>query len=54
VGSVLDPEGVFPEAGTYVFPDGLATVRIDREADHDLYYEPNVWLIHDVPATGGL
>lgn len=45
---------VFPESGTYVFPHGLATVHIDREADRGLYYEPNVWLIHDVPATGRL
>ena len=42
----------FPESGTYVFPHGLATVRVDREADVGLYYEPNVWLIHDVPVRG--
>jgi GNAT superfamily N-acetyltransferase len=36
----------FPESGTYVFPDGLATVDIDRERDVGCYWEPNVWLIH--------
>jgi len=36
----------FPESGDYVFPAGLATVRIDRSADLGSYWEPNVWLIH--------
>ena len=36
----------FPESGDYVFPEGLATVRIDREADLGSYWEPNVWMIH--------
>jgi GNAT superfamily N-acetyltransferase len=45
-------EMVFPESGSYVFPRGLATVHIDREADLGLYYEPNVWLVHDVPVGG--
>ena len=40
----------FPESGAYVFPHGLATVCIDREAGVGIYYEPNVWLIHDVSA----
>jgi GNAT superfamily N-acetyltransferase len=39
---------LFPESGDYVFPRGLAPVHIDRDADRGLYYEPNVWLIHDV------
>ncbi len=37
---------VFPESGDYVFPQGLATVHIDRTADRGSYWEPNVWLIH--------
>jgi hypothetical protein len=37
---------VFPESGDYVFPHGLATVRIDREADSGVYWEPNVWMNH--------
>jgi hypothetical protein len=36
----------FPESGDYVFPQGLATVAIDREADQGTYWEPNVWMIH--------
>ena len=36
----------FPESGDYVFPEGLATVHIDRAADRGTYWEPNVWLIH--------
>ena len=39
---------VFPESGQYVFPAGLATVQIDREADVGRYWEPNVWLRHAV------
>ena len=36
----------FPASGDYVFPEGLATLSIDRDADVGLYYEPNVWLRH--------
>ena len=39
-------EMAFPVSGDYVFPRGLATVSIDREADRGLYFEPNVWLVH--------
>jgi GNAT superfamily N-acetyltransferase len=35
-----------PESGTYVFPRGLAPLRVDREADHAAYWEPNVWMLH--------
>ena len=49
-GTVADWESwtdlVFPESGDYVFPQGLATVHIDRTADRGSYWEPNVWLIH--------
>jgi hypothetical protein len=38
----------FPETGDYVFPAGLATVRIDREQDTGEYWEPNIWIIHQV------
>jgi len=38
----------FPETGDYVFPAGLATVRIDREKDTGEYWEPNIWIIHSV------
>jgi hypothetical protein len=43
----------FPESGEYVFPSGLTTVTIDREADLGSYWEPNVWIVHAVDATGG-
>jgi hypothetical protein len=36
----------FPETADYVFPAGLATVHIDREADTGEYWEPNIWTIH--------
>jgi len=38
----------FPVSGDYVFPHGLALVSIDRAADLGLYFEPNVWVAHDV------
>jgi hypothetical protein len=38
----------FPETGDYVFPEGLATVHIDREQNTGEYWEPNMWLIHEV------
>lgn len=51
-GSVADWEAwtdmVFPDSGTYVFPSGLAPLAIDREEDRGSYWEPNVWLIHDL------
>ena len=39
----------FPETGTYVFPQGLAPLEVDREADVGRYWEPNVWVLHRVP-----
>jgi hypothetical protein len=36
----------FPESGEYVFPEGLAPLHVDREADYVSYWEPNVWMIH--------
>jgi hypothetical protein len=41
-------ETPFPESGTYVFPHGLATLEVDREADLGSYWEPNVWVRHGV------
>jgi hypothetical protein len=49
-GSVAEWESwtqmAFPESGDYVFPEGLATVRIDRPTDRGAYWEPNVWMVH--------
>jgi hypothetical protein len=38
----------FPESGDYVFPQGLATLQIDRDEDVGRYWEPNVWMKHAV------
>lgn len=38
----------FPATGRYVFPRGLAPLRIDLEADRGRYWEPNVWMRHAV------
>ena len=35
-----------PESGEYTFPEGLATLAIDRQATRGTYWEPNVWMIH--------
>jgi GNAT superfamily N-acetyltransferase len=37
-----------PASDTYVFPHGLAPLHVDREVDHCIYWEPNVWFIHDL------
>ncbi|MEO3973683.1 N-acetyltransferase [Streptomyces sp. CAU 1734] len=46
----------FPEDGEYVFPQGLATLRVDRAEDRGSYWEPGVWIIHEAgdppPASG--
>jgi hypothetical protein len=43
----------FPETGRYVFPEGLALLRVDRERDVGLYHEPNIWVAHEAkPARG--
>jgi hypothetical protein len=41
----------FPETGDYVFPQSLTTVRIDKEVDSGVYWEPNVWMRHNVDAA---
>ena len=35
-------------SGDYVFPQGLATLAVDRDADVGRYWGPNVWMRHDV------
>ncbi len=34
------------ESGSYVVPGALVPVEIDRERDHGVYREPNVWMRH--------
>jgi GNAT superfamily N-acetyltransferase len=54
-GTVAEWEGWtemrFPESGEYVFPNGLAPVVIEREADSGIYFEPNVWMRHRATTT---
>jgi hypothetical protein len=38
----------FPETGTYVLPQALVPIRIDRDANRGVYAEPNVWMRHSV------
>ena len=38
----------FPESGEYVIPQGLALLAVDRIADLGTYFEPNVWIQHQV------
>jgi hypothetical protein len=38
-----------PESGSYVFPQGLAPLEVDRERDRGEYWEPNVWVRHRIP-----
>ncbi|WP_345216553.1 hypothetical protein [Georgenia halophila] len=49
-GTVAQWEGwtrmLFPVSGEYVIPDGLSTLRIDRDADEGTYIEPNIWIQH--------
>jgi hypothetical protein len=36
----------FPATGDYVLSGGLVPMRIDRDRDLGVYWEPNVWLRH--------
>ncbi|WP_030570834.1 hypothetical protein [Streptomyces aureocirculatus] len=51
-GTVAEWEGwtdmAFPEDGDYVFPGGLAPLRVDRTRDLGTYWEPGVWITHQV------
>lgn len=39
---------VFASSGAYPVEGGLVPVEIDREKDHGVYTEPNVWVWHHV------
>jgi GNAT superfamily N-acetyltransferase len=49
-GTVREWEGwakmEFPETGSYIVPDALHVVQIDRERDLGVYDEPAVWMRH--------
>lgn len=51
-GSIAEWEGwtgmTFPGSGDYILPIAAAPVHIDREADEGVYYDPNVWVVHDL------
>ncbi|MHB8190555.1 MAG: GNAT family N-acetyltransferase [Ferrimicrobium sp.] len=38
----------FPGDGSYVFPAGLAPLEIDHQLNRGIYWEPNVWMVHDL------
>ncbi len=40
----------FGESGEYIVPGALNPVMIDLEKDYGRYVEPNVWVLHRVPA----
>jgi len=38
----------FPVSGSYVAEGALAPIAIDLGADRGVYYDPNVWMIHEI------
>lgn len=42
----------FPETESYVVPDALGLVEIDRETDRGTYVEENLWMRHKVSPVG--
>jgi hypothetical protein len=40
-------QDALPASDDYVIPGGLATVRIDRDADLGTYWEPSIWVVHE-------
>jgi hypothetical protein len=38
----------FPDSGDHIVPRAAAVVHIDRDADEGTYFDPNVWIVHDV------
>lgn len=40
----------FPDDGSYTFPAGLAPLEVDHQQDRGSYFEPNVWIVHAIPA----
>lgn len=39
-----------PESGAYIIPGALVPVGVDYERNVATYIEPNVWMLHDIPA----
>lgn len=40
----------FPVSGRYVVPGAFQPIAVDREHDHVLYEEANVWMRHPIPS----
>jgi hypothetical protein len=38
----------FPGSGSYVIPGAAAPVQIDVAADLGTYFDPNVWIVHEL------
>ncbi len=38
----------FPDTGDYILPFAAAPIRIDRVADKGVYFDPNIWVVHEV------
>lgn len=38
----------FPGSGDYILPTATSPVRIDRERDEGVYFDQNVWVVHDL------
>jgi hypothetical protein len=51
-GTVADWEGwtglTFPDSGDYIVPTATSPVTIDRERDEGVYFDQNVWVVHDL------
>ena len=51
-GSVADWETwtgmAFPDSGEYVIGQGTGPVSIDLDRDEGIYYDQNVWVVHDL------
>jgi GNAT superfamily N-acetyltransferase len=40
----------FPASGPYVAEGAISPVEIDLSADRGVYFDPNVWVVHDLAA----
>jgi hypothetical protein len=51
-GSVADWEAwtgvAFPDSGDYIVPTATSPVTIDRGRDEGVYFDQNVWVVHDL------
>jgi hypothetical protein len=38
----------FPDSGEYIVPTATSPVAIDRDRDEGVYFDQNVWVVHDL------